>query len=75
MSLRAYKPEDADALESDLDSWVKAMRATGESVPDFWDELCASEQLAEWLAASGYRKITEPLEPCEGMVIEFPENP
>lgn len=43
-------------ISADLDLWRMQMRASGDGVPDFWDELDTSDRLGEWLAARGYRK-------------------
>jgi hypothetical protein len=47
-------------LLADLNAWAKDTTADEVSLPDFWDELCASERLADHLAALGYRKVMLP---------------
>ena len=43
-------------LEADLNEWAEQSNET----PDFWDELNAAGNIAEWLVAKGYRKTESP---------------
>jgi hypothetical protein len=45
-------------LEHDLDVWVEREIETGETVPDFWDELSTSNRLACYLTSIGWEKRT-----------------
>lgn len=49
--------ETAAKIEADINEWLLHMQIIGDRIPDFWDELNASERLGEWLSALGYRKV------------------
>jgi hypothetical protein len=57
-------------LVVDIGNWVKRERVADVGVPGFWDELCTSERLTEYLVSLGYRKthILELEDPMQFLV-------